>query len=100
MSNFRQSLLGRMGEVYIVEIDEVAFSQKAKHGMGSSRRPVFYLTMIERHTGEAILIKLPRNRKDRDTILGLAHKYLAGMSKCTTTQTPFTALLIGCTIEM
>ena len=77
MIALRQDLLGRMGEVFVVEIDEVSFSQKAKHGMGSYRRPVNYLTIIERSSGEALLLKLPRNRKDRDTIFGLVHQYLS-----------------------
>ena len=78
MASIRHNLLGRMGELYVVEIDEVAFSQKAKNGLGSHRNPVQYLTIIERRSGEALLLKLPRNTKDRDTILGLAHKYLSG----------------------
>ena len=51
VSSIRRSLLGKMGEVYVLEIDEVAFSQKAKQGMGSYKIPINYLTLIEWRSG-------------------------------------------------
>jgi len=45
MKDLRRDLLGKMGEVYVVEIEEVSFSQK-KDGMATYRSPVNYLAII------------------------------------------------------
>ena len=93
MESLRQTLVGRMGEIYVLEMDEVSFSQKAKNAMGSYRIPVWYLTIIERRSGEALLLKLPRNSRSRDTIFGLVHRYISGDVEVHTDSNPvYTAL--------